>query len=296
MASGALSSSIVNSIKIQDEFINKINMEHLTKLKKQIFKVLIKEYDDTVDFCTNIKPTTANKNKKVPTKTENQRLNQQLKRFNNRSFAEEMADHDNPHVNVSELQLISFYSLSFLQAVIQVLKKPREEKQSDLKLLEEEINQLKFFEDMEKKYLKDVCEKLEYEYYEPGEELVTMNKHSARNGQQNNRVFILLDGIVEFQVDLFDPFFQDKHLVTIAENASLNANKIIKECNDYRIQNEITPGQIMTRQINNIVHQKIMKLFTESQVTQKAKRGLVDSEQLSAAKGTFASTMNLQQL
>ena len=52
----------------------------------------------------------------------------------------------------------------------------------------------------------------------------------------------------------------------------------------------------MTRQINNIVHQKIMKLFTESQVTQKAKRGLVDSEQLSAAKGMFASTMNLQQL
>jgi len=62
---------------------------------------------------------------------------------------------------------------------------------------------------MEKKYFRDVCEQLKYEYYEPGEEIVIMNQCQYKDDKGNNQIydkaFILLDGSVDFLIDLFDP-------------------------------------------------------------------------------------------
>jgi len=102
---------------------------------------------------------------------------------------------------------------------------------------------------MDRKYLKDVCEQLDYDFFECGDEILTLNEHIYidEKGHKKNydRVFILLDGTIEYQIDLLDPAFQDKDLVTIAENTGLNQNKIIKEVNDHRIEHCITCDHLM---------------------------------------------------
>ena len=67
-------------------------------------------------------------------------------------------------------------------------------------------------------------------------------KDDKGNNQIYDKAFILLDGSVDFLIDLFDPQYQDKSLIKICKNINLDFKKVHKEVNDYKIQHEISDG------------------------------------------------------
>lgn len=59
-----------------------------------------------------------------------------------------------------------------------------------------------------------------------------------------------------------DPYFQDRHLIKIANDISMPAKTIVKEVNDYKIENELTKPLVFVKQIDNMVQHKIKRIFT----------------------------------
>lgn len=104
----------------------------------------------------------------------------------------------------------------------------------------------------------DVCERLGYQYVEQGDEIVTYD-------EQYDKCFILLDGTIEFQIDLMDPYFQDRHLLKIAKDICVPSKKIIKEVNDYKIENELKKEQVFVHQITNLAQNRIKKIYSHAQ-------------------------------
>lgn len=99
----------------------------------------------------------------------------------------------------------------------------------------------------------DVCERLSYKYYEVGDIIVNEDKTM-------DKCFILLDGTVEFKLDLMNPYLLDMHFVEISNSCSLEQNKIIKNVRDYKIKNDLTKDKIIKKQLNQLILHKISNM------------------------------------
>ena len=62
-----------------------------------------------------------------------------------------------------------------------------------------------------------------------------------------------------------DPYFQDRHLVKIAEDINVSAKNLVKAVSDYKVENELTNSRVFVRHVQNIMSQGIKKIFSDAQ-------------------------------
>ena len=73
----------------------------------------------------------------------------------------------------------------------------------------------------------EICEQITYQFFEQGETILNFNQHCEE-------MYIILDGAVDFTVDTAKNRIQDKFIIDIAKDLTINPQTLIQEFNDFK--------------------------------------------------------------
>ena len=86
---------------------------------------------------------------------------------------------------------------------------------------------------IEGKAMNDLIERIEYKSYEANSLIVSQNT-------EQDRLFILLDGTVDIQVDVASSQFKDKYIQEITKDTGFCKNMTFKKLNQFRAHHKLT--------------------------------------------------------
>ena len=125
-----------------------------------------------------------------------------------------------------------------------------------------------FFSELgvENKYISELMELFEYQYVEEGDEIV-------RPGDPQENYYIVLDGVVDFSIDLLSPAMAlEANVVRVAEELGINPGELAVRVKNYRVDNCLTMEELRERKVREALRARLARLFVKVKKSQAKKK------------------------